>query len=378
MEARRTSYATGEMPYAQVALCAANGSEKLALRIEQWFKGNARDLPWRRQRTAYGTVVSEFMLQQTQVVRVCDAWRRFLRQFPSVASLARARERDVLAAWAGLGYYRRARHLHAAAKAMVLRHRGQVPRARYELEALPGIGPYCAGAIASIAFGAREAIVDGNVARVIMRVHGRAVDLTKSTGKRWVWERAQQYVDAARDAGCANEGIMELGATICTPRLPRCEECPLNASCRARRMQSQHRIPKAKSTPKRARVHRAAILAESAGWMAQRVLPARGLWAGLPFPPMEESGRRLSAAMLAERIGIDASALQRCGSFVFQTSHREVHFVVWRVDAQVARHLRHVGRDGWFWRRVRSVRNAPSTGAVRQILQCAGTLLPPV
>ena len=364
------------MPYAQGAVHAADGRKVLPIRVEQWFKRNARDLPWRRRRTAYGTVVSEFMLQQTQVVRVCNAWRRFLQRFPSVASLARAREQDVLAAWAGLGYYRRARHLHAAAKAMVALHRGHVPRARNELEALPGIGPYCAGAIASIAFGMREAIVDGNVARVMMRVHGRAVDLTKSTGKRWVWERAQQYVDAARNPSHANEGLMELGATICTPRLPRCEQCPLNASCRAQRMRMQHRIPMVQPAPKRVRVHRAAILAESAGWMAQRVLPTGGLWARLPFPPMEESGRRLSASMLAARIGVDKSALKRCGSFVFQTSHREVHFVVWRVDAAVARHLRHEGRDGWFWRRVRSVTNAPSTGAVRQILQCGGRLPP--
>lgn len=378
MEARRIAYATGEMPYAQGAVCAAVDSKAFPLRVEQWFKGNARDLPWRRRRTAYGTVVSEFMLQQTQVVRVCDAWQQFLRRFPTISSLARAPEQDVLAAWAGLGYYRRARHLHAASKAMVALHRGHVPRARHELEALPGIGPYCAGAIASIAFGKREAIVDGNVARVIMRVHGRAVNLTKSTGKRWVWRRAQQYVDAADDPSCANEGLMELGATICTPRLPRCEECPLSALCRARRMGSQQRIPAVRSAPKRMRVHRAAILAESAGWMAQCILPPRGLWARLPFPPMEESGRRLSAAMLAARLGIHKSALRCCGSFVFQTSHREVHFVVWRMDARVAQRLRHAGRDGWFWRPVRSVTKAPSTGAVRQILQCGGRLSRPV
>ncbi len=362
------------MPYAQGTPCGAEKGKVLPLRVEKWFQGNARDLPWRRRRTAYGTVVSEFMLQQTQVVRVCDAWRKFLRRFPSVASLARARERDVLAAWAGLGYYRRARHLHAAARAMMALHRGHVPRTRHELEALPGVGPYCAGAIASIAFGQREAIVDGNVARVMMRVHGRAVDLTKGAGKRWVWKRAQEYVDAARDPSHANEGLMELGATICTPRLPRCEECPLNALCSARRMQRQHHIPKAKVAPMRTRVHRAAILAVSAGWMAQRVLPAGGLWAGLPFPPMEESGRRLSASMVAARMGVDAGALDRCGSFVFQTSHREVHFVVWRLDTRVARHLRQAGRDGWFWRRVGSVTDAPSTGAVRRILQCGGTL----
>jgi len=374
MEARRTPYATGGMRSAQDAGGVAVGGDGLPLRVERWFKVNARDLPWRRRRTAYGTVVSEFMLQQTQVVRVCDAWRRFLRQFPSVASLARAREQDVLAAWAGLGYYRRARHLHAAAKAIVVHHGGRIPRARHDLEALPGIGPYCAGAIASIALGQREAIVDGNVARVMMRVHGRAVDVTKRDGKRWLWECAQQYVNAAGDPSCANEGLMELGATICTPRQPRCEQCPLRASCTARRMQSQHRIPKAKSGPKRSRVYRAAIIAVSAGWMAQRVLPERGLWGGLPFPPMEKSARCLAAATLAARIGVDESALARCGSFVFQTSHRAVHFAVWRLDERVARGLRRAGRNGWSWRRVRAVATAPSTGAVRRILQCWGTL----
>jgi len=374
MKARRTSYATGEMPSAQGAACVAKRSGNLPRRIERWFRGNARDLPWRRRRTAYGTVVSEFMLQQTQVVRVCDAWQRFMRRFPTVASLARAREQDVLAACAGLGYYRRARHLQAAAKDMVRLHQGTVPRARHELEALPGIGPYCAGAVASIAFGAREAIVDGNVARVIMRVHGRAVDLSTSVGKRWVWQRAQEYVDAATNPGKANEGLMELGATVCTPRVPRCEMCPLKVSCEARRMQAQHRIPRAKPTPTRARVHRAAIIAVADGWIAQRVLPQRGLWARLPFPPLEESARPLSAKALAGRIGVKARAVERCGSFVFQTSHRDVNFVVWRVDSPTAGMLRREGRDGWFWRRVRAVKKAPSTGAVRQILQCGGTL----
>lgn len=202
----------------------------MARALEQWFAGAARSLPWRALgpdgwRDPYAVLVSELMLQQTQVARVVERFGAFMRRFPTVAALAGADEADVIALWAGLGYYRRARHLHAAAKRIVHEHGGEVPRAAAALRALPGVGRYTAGAIASMAMGQRVPLVDGNVARVLMRLEARAGDVAQ--GQAWAWERAGELVSSSTSAGAFNEGLMELGATVCVPGRPRCEACPL-------------------------------------------------------------------------------------------------------------------------------------------------------
>jgi A/G-specific adenine glycosylase len=192
-----------------------------------WYDAHARDLPWRANHDPYRVWLSEIMLQQTRVAAVIEHYHEFLRRFPNVKKLALAREASVLAAWSGLGYYRRARMLHAAAKVIVREHRGRFPETEEGLRALPGIGRYTAAAIASIAFGQPVAVVDGNVERVLQRLAG------KRLADEELWRTANHLLDAKRP-GDFNQAIMELGATVCTPRAPLCLTCPVIALCAAR------------------------------------------------------------------------------------------------------------------------------------------------
>jgi A/G-specific adenine glycosylase len=192
-----------------------------------WYDRNRRDLPWRNDRNPYRVWISEIMLQQTRVSAVLEHYRRFLQRFPTVQKLAAAREASVLAAWSGLGYYRRARMMHAAAKAIVKQHGGKFPGSLAELRALPGVGPYTAAAISSIAFNVPAAVVDGNVERVLGRACGDGL-----TGKDF-WETAQALLCRTRP-GDFNQAMMELGATVCQPRQPRCSICPVFHQCATR------------------------------------------------------------------------------------------------------------------------------------------------
>lgn len=192
-----------------------------------WYDAHARDLPWRASRDPYRVWLSEIMLQQTRVAAVLEHYHEFLRRFPTVKKLAAAREDSVLAAWSGLGYYRRARMLHAAAKVVVREHAGKFPNTAEELRSLPGIGRYTAAAIASIAFDEPIAVVDGNVERVLQRVSG-----TRLAGEE-LWRAATHLLDAKRP-GDFNQAMMELGATVCTPRAPSCLMCPIVELCATR------------------------------------------------------------------------------------------------------------------------------------------------
>src|SRR6478672_11233610 len=192
-----------------------------------WYDVHARDLPWREDRDPYRVWLSEIMLQQTRVAAVIEHYHEFLRRFPTVQKLAAAREASVLAAWSGLGYYRRARMLHAAAKLVARLREGRFPETCKEWHDLPGIGRYTAAAIASIAFGEAVAVVDGNVERVLQRVSGERL-----AGEQF-WKAAEDLLDRARP-GDFNQAMMELGATVCTPRGPGCLTCPVMPLCATR------------------------------------------------------------------------------------------------------------------------------------------------
>jgi A/G-specific adenine glycosylase len=192
-----------------------------------WYDQHARDLPWRETRDPYRVWLSEIMLQQTRVAAVIAHYHEFLRRFPTVEKLVAARLASVLAAWSGLGYYRRARMLHAAAKVIVRKHGGEFPPTSQALRELPGVGRYTAAAIASIAFGEPVAVVDGNVERVLQRFTGEPL-----SGEE-LWNAAGEFLDESRP-GDFNQAIMELGATICTPRAPACLACPVIALCSTR------------------------------------------------------------------------------------------------------------------------------------------------
>ncbi len=199
-------------------------------RLLRWFRKHGRDLPWRRTRNPYHVMVSEFMLQQTQVSRVEGYYHRFLDQYPSIESLAAAPSASVRESWAGLGYYRRAANLHRLARVVVQERAGVIPSDPSELRQLPGVGRYTAGAIASFAFERSAAAVDTNVARVIQRAFHPRVP-AKALARR-VWETAGQIVPRqGKSAWAFNQGIMELGALICTARVARCGECPVRVAC---------------------------------------------------------------------------------------------------------------------------------------------------
>ena len=192
-----------------------------------WYDAHARNLPWRESSDPYRVWVSEIMLQQTRVAAVIGHYHEFMRRFPTVTKLAAAREASVLAAWSGLGYYRRVRMLHAAAKVVVRERGGEFPRTAVDWRTLPGVGRYTAAAIASIAFGEAVAVVDGNVERVLQRITGRRI-----SGEQ-LWQQAQSLLHRYRP-GDFNQAMMELGATVCTPRAPACLTCPLVELCAAR------------------------------------------------------------------------------------------------------------------------------------------------
>jgi A/G-specific adenine glycosylase len=206
-------------------------------KLRAWFRRNSRDLPWRRTRDAYEVLVSELMLQQTQVSRVLIKYGEFLEQFPTLADVARAKPAKVMEAWSGLGYYARARNLHRLAKHVTNDGREpdrEIPHDTESLRELPGIGAYTAGAVSSFAYERRAALVDTNVARVIKRVFVPTANLKTSKGQKAVWGVAEEILPrTGRATWTHNQAIMELGALICTARVARCGQCPVSSLCRS-------------------------------------------------------------------------------------------------------------------------------------------------
>jgi A/G-specific adenine glycosylase len=272
------------------------------------------------------------MLQQTQVKTVLPFYPRFLERFPTPAALARAREPQVLASWSGLGYYRRARHLHAAAREVVREHAGLVPRDPEVLGRLPGIGRYTRAAVLSIGFGLPFAVLDGNVARVLGRWFALDASVREPRGARVLWDLAESLVPK-RSPGDWNQALMELGATICTPRSPRCSACPVHRHCRARALGRVAEFPPRMVRPAPTRVRRAVALMGPKGHliMARRTgAPLHGMWE----PPGVELSRRQAAhaALAAElaRLGVQAR-LERTGDVIRHTiTHRVIEVELWR------------------------------------------------
>jgi A/G-specific adenine glycosylase len=304
--------------------------------ILAWYQRHKRDLPWRRTRDPYAIWVSEIMLQQTRVETVIPFYERFLRRFPDVAALARAREATVLGAWSGLGYYRRAQHLHAAARAVVREHQGNMPRTREGLLTLPGIGEYTASAIASIAFGQEEAAVDGNVIRVLARIHGLRGQRDSSALRRRV-DTIAQGLARGRNPGDWTQALMELGATTCLPREPLCDGCPAARSCAARDSGDPARYPEAMPL-KAPRVERRLLLLARRG---DRVLlvpedgKAGASWT-LPSARLRAATATPRAARaLAERHLAPSSTATPSGprlTFQHRTYSHDLTFEVWSLD----------------------------------------------
>jgi A/G-specific adenine glycosylase len=312
---------------------------RLRARLLAWYDAAARDLPWRRTRDPYAVWVSEVMLQQTRVDTVLRYYDRFLERFPTSQALADAPEDDVMAAWSGLGYYRRARMLHAGVREVVARHGGRVPDTAEARRELPGVGRYTAGAIGSIAFDRPEPIVDGNVARVLCRMLGLDQPIERGDTQRQLWQTAERWVQGPRP-GAFNQALMELGATVCRKQNPACGGCPVRSGCAAHARGLAAVLP-------RSRVKRApratswvALLATRGSGSDLALLLVRGdgsLFGGLWNLPACEGRGRATARELCARLALGGMlAPRRAGELEHVLTHRRLQVELWRVDGATA------------------------------------------
>ncbi len=277
-------------------------------------------MPWRRSRDPYAIWVSEVMLQQTRVDVVKPYFERWMKRFPTIAALADASEEEVLAAWSGLGYYRRTRSLHQGARSVIADYGGNLPAASAGLAALPGFGPYTSAAVASIAFGEPIACVDGNVARVMARLVAMPGDASKPENKRRIATLAQALLDPRRPAEW-NQAVMDLGATVCLPRNPKCSACPIVKHCEARRLGVQARVPRPKrrKAPTARRMEFAVV--ERAGKVLFVRNPASGMLSGLWSLPGGASERTLPE-WVEEQAGLRIATADEWTALSYKFTHR--------------------------------------------------------
>jgi A/G-specific adenine glycosylase len=316
-----------------------------AARLLAWFDAKARDLPWRRTRDPWAIWVSEVMLQQTRVEAVREPYTQFLARYPTPAAFASASDDELLVAWRGLGYYRRARLLRDGARAVVAAHDGTVPAAVAALGELPGVGDYTRGAIASIAFGHAEPAVDGNVERVVARHRGVREPVATARVRAAVRAQAVQWLDERR-AGAFNQALMELGATVCTPRSPRCEQCPVAADCVARAEGLTAQLPM-RCVP-RALVDVAArvvVVAGARGVLGHRVAPGEPNAGQVDLPgggALASVETDALAGVLLARFGARVDISAELATVRHAITH---HRIVVRAHAGV---VRRAGRLRWF------------------------------
>jgi A/G-specific adenine glycosylase len=283
----------------QAVTSALAPASAFAEHVIAWQRGHGRTgLPWQDTRDPYRVWLAEIMLQQTQVATVIAYYERFVGRFADVSALAAASSDEVLAAWSGLGYYSRARNLHRCAQLLVAEHGGRFPHSSAQLMQLPGIGRSTAAAIAAFCFGERVAILDGNVKRVLTRVLGFGDDLSNAAVERALWAKATELLPE-RDIERYTQGVMDLGASLCSVRAPACAACPVSALCRARRDGTPERYPLKKRRAERTRRENWWLWLEWRGrvWLQQR--PERGVWGGLWTLPLHDDERALDAIALA-------------------------------------------------------------------------------
>ncbi|MEN9887538.1 MAG: hypothetical protein RL758_2116 [Pseudomonadota bacterium] len=315
-------------------------------RLVRWQKVHGRHgLPWQHITDPYRVWLSEIMLQQTQVATVLGYYERFLRRFPDVQSLAQADADEVMALWSGLGYYSRARNLHRCAQQVCGQWGGAFPSRSEDLQQLAGIGPSTAAAIAAFCFGERVSILDGNVRRVLARHAALEEDIASRPGSLRLQQLASACLPArSADMPAYTQGLMDLGATLCTPRNPQCEVCPVAADCQARLSGRQQELPlrSKKTTRKSMRLWLWwCVRDDDAVWLQRR--PPSGIWAGLHAPPMFETEAQLLQAS-AEHAGHDA--LEHEPAFKHVLTHRDMHLhPVWQRVAKARR----IGMEGaWY------------------------------
>jgi A/G-specific adenine glycosylase len=310
-------------------------------KLLKWYSIHRRDLPWRTPRTSsadalpnpYHVLLSETMLQQTQVATVVPYFRRFIDKLPTLADLAGAEEQDVLRLWQGLGYYSRARNLRKAAGMIVQQFGGIVPSTVEKLLELPGVGRYTAGAIASIAFGGRAAILDGNVARVLCRIWRIEEDPRSPKVRARLWEKAEEVLPHEQ-IGDFNSAVMELGATVCSARRPSCLHCPVRDHCAARAGGVQERIPLRAPAKQRPTERRWVIcIKRQSQWLIEQ-RPLRGRWAGMwQFVTLRAERTQPSASLILARTGQSITPPRHVGKLTHELTHRHYEFEVYACKA---------------------------------------------
>lgn len=308
--------------------------EDVAAQVLTWYGRSGRDLPWRQSRDPYRIWLSEIMLQQTTVAAVIGYYRRFLQNFPTVEHLAAAPQEAVIDLWAGLGYYARARNLHAAAKMVVEDFDGAFPQSIEELQQLPGVGRSTAGAIAALAFERRAAILDGNVRRILCRLFALQQPPRSTAAEKQLWQWAE-LLTPEQQVHDYTQAIMDLGATVCVPRQPQCERCPLQEICQARALGLELQLPlKQKGRPVPTR-REAALLLERNGSYLVRRRPASGLLGGLwEFPTVslkEAEAAEAKLALLLQDYAVSGN-LQALGSINHIYSHFRLELQLFRLS----------------------------------------------
>jgi A/G-specific adenine glycosylase len=346
----------------------------LRRRLLAWWDAGHRRLPWRypqRGADPYRVWLAEVMLQQTQVATALPYFERFVARWPTLEALARGDDGEVLALWGGLGYYARCRNLLAAAREALRRH-GGLPASLEQLRALPGLGPYTAGAVASIAFAVPAAAVDGNVARVLARLFELGGDLSRPSARADLWALAAELVDAERP-GDWNQALMELGATVCGRAAPACDRCPVAALCAARAAGRQRQLPPARRRPGRRHLVLACAVAERAGRVLLARRPPGGLFGGLlALPAVELAAGQEGAAALRDALrrqhSLTASIGPELGRAERVLTHRRLELRAYR--CRVAPPFRRGGSLAWVSRSDLSTVGLPA--AMRVLLGAAG------
>jgi A/G-specific adenine glycosylase len=336
-------------------------------RLLAWYDRNRRDLPWRGRTDPWATWVSEVMLQQTRVETAIPYFHNFLARFPTPGALAAASAEEVLAAWSGLGYYRRARQLQAAARELQSAGRA-LPSTAAELEKLPGVGPYTAAAIASIAFGEAVPVVDGNVERVLARFSAEGEPVAKSAVRRRLFDLARSFLAPGRP-GDSNQALMELGATVCLPASPRCGSCPLADGCAARLAGASARYPVRAKAPTPRRVRQLAAIVEERGRLLLFRRPddagqLAGLW---ELPLVEARGRGAATSALTHRFGGEWAIGERVATIRHAITAKSFVIAAHRATfAPVADEIREGVEAGWFAREPAAA--LALSGAARKLL----------
>lgn len=320
-------------------------TKRFAARLLGWFDQAQRDLPWRRTRDPWAIWVSEIMLQQTRVEAVREPFKRFLHRYPNPSAFAKATDDEVMVAWRGLGYYRRARLLRDGARRVADAHDGVVPEGVAELAALPGIGPYTLGAVASIAFGHGQPAVDGNVERVVSRHRGLDEPIGTARARKPISAQTMRWMDQDR-AGDFNQAMMELGATVCTPTSPTCDKCPVHTDCVARRDGRTGELPVKKPPRKAVDVAARAIIATRADSVLGYRIPAGQPNANqidLPGPGvLKDCDPDDLAAALRDLFGAEVRVAEELASIRHAITHHRITLSVHAAEVQRA------GRLRWF------------------------------